>query len=202
MSDKLKERKKEIQYFEKEIKLLKQNQMRLELSLNQAKKEYFENFIKENKGSFPFKLGDFITIGNNKEMILLKIIDVKFNIDIEKDNLDKNYPIVFTCLEFVLFNTGAKIRHLYKNFCHFLYIFDSWEEMMSINNFSIIYEKNNLTKILDLCYEKLNNINEHGLNVLEFDYTGRVILMTDKLFNIKDELELLYRTHLGIENKW
>lgn len=202
MSNELKEKRDYINRLSNEIKGREQSLAYIKMDFKKAKNEYFEYFIKENKDSFPFKSGNFITIGNNKEMILLKILDVKFNIDIEKDNLDKNYPIVFTCLEFILFNTGAKIRHLYKNFCSFLYIFDSWEEMMHIHNFSIVSEKNNITKILDLCYEKLNNINGHGLDVLEFDHTGRVISMTDKLFNIKNELEDLYKKHLGIEYKW
>jgi len=200
MSNELKQKREHISLLSNEIKEKQIALAYIEMDFKKAKNEYNDIFIKENINSFPFKSGDFLSLGFN-DVILLKVIDIKFNI--EQNEKSNSHPIIFSCLEFALFNTGAKIRHVYRNFSSFFYIFDSWQEMMYLNNLSVFYEKNNLTEILDLCYKNLNTeliLNEDS--VLEFNSKARISSIYKNLFPLAGELELLYKTHLGIIDKW
>jgi len=200
MSNELKEKRDYINSLSNEIKGREQSLAYIKMDFKKAKNEYNNIFIEENINTFPFKSGDFLTFGFN-DVLLLKVIDIKFNIG--QDEKSKSHPIVFSCLEIALFNTGAKIRQLYKNFSSFFYIFDSWQEMMNLNSLSVFDKKNNLTEILDLCYKNLNNeliLNEDS--ILEFNSKARISSIYKNLFPFAEELELLYRTHLGVEGKW
>ena len=188
---------------EKEIKTLKQDMVLLKNHIKSlgARQTFFYHlladkrnkynniWVEQNKNKMPFKTGDFLLYTGRYEydkQDLYKVNHILYFSD--GINLSK---IILDVLVFKNFNSGYEIKKDSIILFDITDCFDTWEEALKDKNLMIFREQNYKTKILDLCFNKINETYES----IEINENNRVIEIPNNCIDVKKQIEDLLLYH-------